>query len=246
MLKGKIILITGAGRGIGRAIALLAAENHAKIIINYNKSEKEAIELVNIIKEKGFDAIKIKADVSNEEEIKEIFDIIKKKYGRLDILVNNAGVMKNNLLMITKTEEFDELVGINCRSVFLCMRNAAKLMMKQRYGKIINISSIVGINGNKGQTVYSATKSFLVGLTKSAAKELGSYGITVNAIAPGLIDTDMTKDLKKEIKQDLINNISLGRIGKPEDVAKVVLFLSSDLGDYVSGQIIGVDGCQIM
>ena len=246
MLKDKVILITGASRGIGRATALLLAEHGAKVIVNYNKSEKEAEEVISMIREKGNEAIKIKANVANEEEVKGMFSEIKKKFGRIDVLVNNAGIMKNNLLLMTKTEEFNEIVETNCKGVFLCMRAATKMMMKKRSGKIINLSSIVGTNGAPGQIVYSGSKAFSIGMTKSAAKELGMYGITVNAVAPGLIDTDMTKDLKEDIKQDLLNNISLGQIGAPEDVAKVTLFLCSELSDYVSGQVIGIDGCQIM
>lgn len=246
MLKDKVILVTGAGRGIGRATALLLAEHGAKVIVNYNRSEKEAEEVISLVREKGNEAIKIKANVAKEEEVKEMFSKIKKEFGGIDVLVNNAGIMNSNLLLMTKTDEFDEIVETNCKGVFLCMRAATKMMMKKMSGKIINISSIVGLKGNNGQIVYSGSKAFLIGLTKSAAKELGMYGITVNAVAPGLIDTDMTKDLKEDIKQDLLKDISLGRIGTPEDVAKVILFLCSELSDYVSGQVIGIDGCQIM
>lgn len=248
MLKDKVVLITGASRGIGKATALLMAENHANVIVNYrdDESETEAAELVDMIIKKGQNAIKIKANVSIEDEVQEMFNIIKEKYNRLDILVNNAGVMRSSLLLMTKTEEFNELFETNCKGVFLCMRVAAKIMMKQKYGKIINLSSIVGTNGDKGLVAYSASKSAIVGMSKSAAKELGMFNITVNAVAPGFIDTDMTKNLKEGIKKEMISNIALGRIGKPEDVAKVILFLSSELGDYVSGQVIGIDGCQIM
>lgn len=248
MLKNKVALITGASRGIGRATALLMAENHADVIINYrnDNDEKEADELVGLITEKGQKAFKIKADVSIEDEISSMFNLIKDKYKRLDILVNNAGIMRSNLLLMTKTEEFDEIFNINCKGVFLCMRTAAKIMMKQKYGKIINLSSIVGTNGDKGLVAYAASKSALLGMTKSAAKELGVFNIAVNAVAPGLIDTNMTENLKEEIKKEMISNIALGRMGKPEDVAKVILFLSSDLSDYVSGQVVGIDGCQII
>lgn len=246
MLKDKVVLVTGASRGIGRATSLLLAEHGANVVVNYNKSEKDAEEVVSLINEKGGEAIKIKADVSNENEVKEMFSQIKKRFGKIDVLVNNAGIVQNNLLLMTRTEEFDEIVGTNCKGVFLCMRFATKMMMKKRSGKIINMSSIVGRYGNSGQIVYSGSKAFIIGLTKSAAKELGMYGITVNAVAPGLINTDMIKDIKDDIIQNLSSNISLGRIGTPEDVAKVILFLCSEQGDYVSGQVIGVDGCQIM
>jgi 3-oxoacyl-[acyl-carrier protein] reductase len=246
VLQNKVILVTGASRGIGRATALLAAENHGRVIIDYNNSESAADELLDIIAAKGANAVKIKADVSKEDEVKNMFKEIKSKFGRLDILVNNAGIMRNNLLMMTRIDELNRMYDINCKGTFLCSQNAAKMMMKQNNGRIINISSIVGIHGSQGYTAYSASKSFLVGFTMSAAKELGRYNITVNAIAPGLIATDMTKDLAEEVKAELIGNVALGRIGTPEDVAKVVIFLASSLGDYVSGQVIGVDGCQIM
>ena len=246
MLKDKVMLITGAGRGIGRATALLAAENHARVIVNYNNSERAADELLDLIAAKGASAIKIKADVSKEDEVKRMFKEVKSEFGHLDILVNNAGIMRNNLLMMTKVDELSGMYDINCKGTFLCSQNAAKMMMRQNFGRIINLSSIVGTHGSHGQTAYAASKSFIVGFTTSAAKELGRYNITVNAIAPGLIATDMTKDLKDEVRAELIGNIALGRIGTPEDIAKVVLFLASPLGDYVSGQIIGVDGCQVM
>ncbi len=246
MLKDKVVLITGASRGIGRATALLAAENHAQVIINYHKSEDKAAELVDIINEKGLHATMIKADVSVENEVKDMFESIKKQYFKIDILVNNAGIMKNNYLMMTSTELFDNIIDVNLKGTFLCSRYASNIMRKQKSGRIINVSSIIGLNGNAGQTAYSTSKAGVIGFTKSAAKELGRYGITVNAIAPGFIETDLTKDVKEEIKEKIISDIALGRSGKPEDVAKVILFLSSELGDYVSGQIIGVDGCQII
>ncbi|QYZ79895.1 3-oxoacyl-ACP reductase FabG [Methanofollis formosanus] len=247
MLQGKVMLITGAGRGIGRATALLAAENHAQVIVNYNNSEDAADELLALIAEKGYNAaVKIRADVSKEDEVKRMFKEIKSQFGRLDILVNNAGIMRNNLLMMTRVDELNSMYDINCKGTFLCSQSAAKMMMKQNSGKIVNVSSIVGTHGNNGQSAYSASKSFIVGFTTSTAKELGRYNITVNAIAPGLIATDMTKDLKEEVRAELIDNVALARIGTPEDVAKVVLFLASPLADYVSGQVIGVDGCQVM
>ncbi|WP_440951613.1 3-oxoacyl-ACP reductase family protein [Methanococcoides sp. FTZ1] len=246
MLKDKVILITGASRGIGRATALMAAENHATVIINYNESEDEATELVDKITEKGYKASIIKADVSVESEVKEMFDLIKKQYTGLDILVNNAGIIQNNLLMMTSTESFEHIIDVNLKGTFLCSRYASNMMRKQRTGKIINLSSIIGLNGNTGQSAYSASKAGVIGFTKSAAKELGRYGITVNAIAPGFIETDLTRDLKDEVRQKMIENIALGRSGIPEDVAKVVLFLSSELGDYISGQVISVDGCQVI
>ena len=244
MLDGKVVLVTGASRGIGKAIALLAAENHAHVIINYNKNGNNAAELVDLIHEKGLSAYMIKADVSSEDEVRDMFSSIKEKYSRLDVLVNNAGLMRNSLLALTSTELFDQTIDVNLKGTFLCTRYASNMMRKQRSGRIINISSIVALQGNEGQAVYSASKAAVIGFTRSAAKELGRYGITVNAVAPGLIETDLIKDLKPEIKDKMLSHISLGRIGTPEDIAKVVLFLSSDLANYISGSVIAVDGCQ--
>jgi 3-oxoacyl-[acyl-carrier protein] reductase len=246
MLRDKVILITGGSRGIGRATALLAAENHAKVIVNYYDNEKAASDVVETITQKGSSAIKIQADVSKEEDVKRMFREIKETFSRLDILVNNAGIMSNGLLMMTKMSEFDRMMDINCKGTYLCSQYAAKMMMRQNSGRIINMSSIVGTHGNNGQSAYSAGKSFIVGFTTSTAKELGRYGITVNAVAPGFINTDLTKDTNEKIKDELVRNVALGRLGVPEDVAKVILFIASPLADYVSGQIIGVDGCQIM
>ncbi len=240
------MLITGASRGIGRATALLAAENHAHVIINYNKSEEQASELADQLSERGFHSSMIRADVSSEEDVKAMFKYIKEEHSRLDVLVNNAGVMKNSLLALSNTELFDQTIGVNLKGMFLCTRYASNMMRKQRYGRIINLSSTAGLNGDAGQTVYSASKAGVVGFTRSAAKELGMYGITVNAVAPGMIETDLIKDIKAEVRKNILSNIALGRIGTPEDVAKVILFLSSDLGDYVSGEVIVVNGCRMM
>ncbi len=246
MLTGKVVLVTGASRGIGRATALLAAENHAHVIINYNGSEEKAVELADMIHEKGLQASLAKADVSSEDDVRAMFRVIREKHTRLDVLVNNAGIMQNNLLMLSNTELFDRTIATNLKGTFLCARYASNLMKKQGSGRIINLSSTIGLYGNAGQTVYSASKAAVIGLTKSAAQELGRYGITVNAIAPGFVETDLIKDLKPEIREKIISSIALGKIGTPEDIAKVVLFLSSDLGGYVSGEVVVVDGCQML
>lgn len=244
MLSGKVILITGASRGIGRATAVLAASHHAHVIVNYLHHTKEAEDLVQEIKGQGFSASKVCCDVSNQNDVGMMFKNVQEKFGRLDILVNNAGIMKNSLLMMTKVEEYQAVMDINCKGVFLCTQHAAKIMMRQKSGKIINLSSIVGIFGNKGQVAYASSKSFVLGLTKSSAKELGPFNITVNAVAPGFIETDLQSATRPEVRAEFLKNIALGRFGKPEDVAKVILFLSSDLSDYVSGQVISVDGCE--
>ena len=246
LVKDKVILITGASRGIGRATAKILAENGAHVIVNYNSSENAAKELVDELATNGYVASIFKADVSSEDEVKKLFLFVKEKYGRIDVLINNAGIMKNSLIMMTKTQDFEKIVEINCKGLFLCTRFFSKMMMKQKSGKIINTASIVGVYGNYGQTLYSASKSFVIGYTKASAKELGQYGITVNAVAPGFIESDMTTNTSEEIRNDLMSKTALKRFGTPKDVAKVMLFLSSDLSDYVSGQIIGVDGCEIM
>ena len=246
LVENKVILVTGSSRGIGRATAKLLAKNGARVIVNYKDSKEKAKELVNELEDSGFSAVMFKADVSNEDEVKDLYDFVKGNYGRLDVLINNAGVMKNNLIMMAKADEFDQIMSVNCRGVFFCTRAFSKMMVRQKTGKIINTASIVGIYGNTGQSIYSASKSFLVGYTKAAAKELGQFGITVNAVAPGFIETDLTNNTSEKVRENLLARIALGRIGTPDDIAKVMLFLSSDLSDYVSGQIIGVDGCEVM
>ena len=246
MLDGKVIVITGASRGIGRATAKLLAENGARVIINYNGSESAAKETVDELTAKGLEASMFKADVSNEDEVKRLFLYVKEKYGRLDVLINNAGIMKSNLVPMTSTTEFQQLCDINCRGVFLSTRLFSKLMMKQKSGKIINTTSIMGVHGYSGNAVYSATKSFVIGYTKACAKEFGRYGITVNAVAPGFVETDLTSNSSEKIREEMLSHISLGRFAQPEDVANVMLFLCSGLADYISGQVIGVDGCEII
>jgi len=246
MLSEKVAVITGASRGIGRATAFLFAQNNASVVVNYNQSEDKAQELVDEIKSQSGKAIAVKADVSKKEEVATLFKETVKMYGRVDVLVNNAGVLKDNLMMMTREEDYDNILDTNLKGTYLCMQRAVKVMIRQKSGKIINLSSIVGRFGNSGQTAYCASKAGVIGLTLSSAKELGNFGITVNAVAPGIIDTDMTSELKDEVRERLVEAVALKRIGTPEDVAKVILFLASDLSDYVSGQVIGVDGCQIM
>lgn len=246
MLKDRVILITGASRGIGRAAAIECGKRGATVIVNYNEHRQSAEEVVEIINKTGR-ALAIKADVRERTEVKSIFKTIRKEYGRLDVLVNNAGVIRNSLLLMTSMDDFDYVVDTNLRGSFICMQLAAKMMMKEERGKIINISSIVGRYGNDGQIAYAASKAGVIGMTLAAARELGQFGITVNVVAPGFIDTDMISNVPTDIREKLINSISLQqRLGTPADVANVIVFLSSDLSDYVSGQVIGVDGCQVM
>jgi 3-oxoacyl-[acyl-carrier protein] reductase len=246
LLENKVLLVTGGSRGIGKAIALRCADEGAKVVITWVSHEESAKDVVNEIHRKNGSAMTIQADVRNEDDVKKVMSVIKKEYGKIDILVNNAGIMKNNLLLMTKTEEFDLLVATNCKGPFLFSRAATKIMLNQKSGRIINISSVVGVYGSKGQSVYSATKSFVIGFTKSLAKELGPFGITVNAIAPGFIDTDLNQVFSDAARKEIVSDISLGRIGTSDDIAKTVVFLASDLSSYINGQVLGVDGGQVI
>lgn len=242
MLKNKIALITGAGRGIGRAIAIALAKEGAEVVINYNGSEERAKEVKQTIEENGGKASIYKCNVSDFTACEAMIKDIVKEYGHLDILVNNAGITKDGLIMKMKEEDFDSVLNVNLKGTFNTIRHSARQMMKQRSGKIINISSVSGILGNVGQANYAASKAGVIGLTKTMARELGSRGITVNAIAPGFVDTEMTEVLSEEIRENVCKQIILGRFGKPEDIANTAVFLASDKADYITGQVISVDG----
>lgn len=242
MLKDKIALITGATRGIGRAIALEYAKNGANVVFAYRSSEEQANALCEEIAAMGREVLGIRCDVSDFAQAKALVDACKEKFGRLDILVNNAGITADGLIMRMREDDFDKVINTNLKGAFNCMRHASGLMVRQRGGCIINISSVVGISGNAGQTNYAASKAGIIGLTKAGSKELGARGIRVNAIAPGFIDTEMTQVLSDEVKQSLHERISLKRLGKPEDVAKLTAFLGSDNADYITGQVISIDG----
>ena len=242
MLKNKIALITGAGRGIGRAIAIALAKEGAEVVINYNGSEERAKEVKQTIEENGGKASIYKCNVSDFVACEAMIKDIVKEYGHLDILVNNAGITKDGLIMKMKEEDFDSVLNVNLKGTFNTIRHSARQMLKQRSGKIINISSVSGILGNVGQANYAASKAGVIGLTKTMARELGSRGITVNAIAPGFVDTEMTEVLSGEIRENACKQIILGRFGKPEDIANTAVFLASDKADYITGQVISVDG----
>lgn len=242
MLKGKVALVTGASRGIGKAIALGLAENGAAVAVNYSSSESSALEVAEIIRKNGGKAEIFKARVNEEAEVEEMFSAVEKKLGPVDILVNNAGITKDNLLMRMKTEEWDMVIDVNLKGAFLCTRRALKGMMKNRYGKIINISSVVGFSGNAGQFNYSATKAGVIGMTKSAALECASRGIRVNAVAPGFIETDMTASISDDMKAAYMEKIHLKSLGKPEDIANAVIYLASPLSDYMTGQTLHLNG----
>lgn len=242
MLKDKVALVTGASRGIGKAIALALAENGAAVAVNYSSSEASAVEVAELIRKNGGKAEIFKARVNVEAEVEEMFSSVEKSLGPVDILVNNAGITKDNLLMRMKTEEWDSVIDVNLKGAFLCTRRAVKGMMKNRYGKIINISSVVGFAGNAGQFNYSATKAGVIGMTKSAALECASRGIRVNAVAPGFIETDMTASLSDDVKAAYMEKIPLKSLGKPEDIANAVIYLASPLSDYMTGQTLHLNG----
>ena len=242
MLKNKIALITGAGRGIGRAIAIALAKEGAEVVINYNGSEERAKEVKQTIEENGGKASIYKCNVRDFAACEAMIKDIVKEYGHLDILVNNAGITKDGLIMKMKEEDFDSVLNVNLKGTFNTIRHSARQMLKQRSGKIINISSVSGILGNVGQANYAASKAGVIGLTKTMARELGSRGITVNAIAPGFVDTEMTEVLSEEIRENACKQIILGRFGKPEDIANTAVFLASDKAVYITGQVISVDG----
>ena len=246
MLKGKCAIITGASRGLGKAIALKLASLGVNIVLNYRSSEKEAIDVENEIKEMGVEVLSVKADISKLQEVENLVAVAKERFGNIDIMVNNAGITKDTLILRMKEEDFDSVIDVNLKGVFNCLKSITPIMVKQKHGKIISISSVVGISGNAGQVNYAASKAGIIGMTKSLAKEVGSRGITVNAVAPGFIETDMTDALGDKFKEEAKKNIPLKRLGSAEDVANVVAFLASESSDYVTGQVIQVDGGMLM
>ncbi|HWP92138.1 MAG TPA: 3-oxoacyl-[acyl-carrier-protein] reductase [Thermodesulfobacteriota bacterium] len=240
--KNKIALVTGASRGIGRAVAVELAQRGAFVVVNYSKSESAAKEVLDEIESSGGRAKLSCFDVSDSPRVQEEIAKIGEEFGGLQILVNNAGITKDGLLLRMKDQDWDEVLAVDLKGVFNCTRAAAKMMMKERYGRIINITSVVGEMGNPGQANYSAAKAGIIGFTKSAAKELASRGITVNAVSPGFIETDITNVLPQNVKEKYMEAIPLGRFGTPEDVAKVVSFLASDGASYVTGEVVRVNG----
>lgn len=241
-MSRKVALVTGGSRGIGREIALALAKEGHNMAISYGSNPEKAQEVVEEIKSFGVEAIAVKADVSIGEDVQNLVDVVLKELGTIDILVNNAGITKDNLLIRMTEEDWDKVMDVNLKGVFLCTKAVSRTMMKKRYGKIINISSVVGITGNAGQGNYSASKAGVIGFTKSMAKELASRGIRVNGIAPGFIQTDMTDVLKEEVKEEMLKHIPLNSFGSPKDIANLVVFLAGEGSDYITGQIIKVDG----
>jgi len=245
-LSGKSALVTGASRGIGREIALELAREGADVAVNFAGSEAKAKEVVELIQAMGRKAIAIQANISSGEDVQKMVDETINQFGKLDIMVNNAGITRDQLLMRMKESDWDDVINTNLKGVFLCTKAVTRQMMKQRYGRIINISSIVGVSGNAGQANYVAAKSGVIGLTKTAARELAPRGVTVNAVAPGYISTDMTDQLPEEVKSEMLKQIPLARIGEPKEIAKVVSFLASDDSSYITGQTIHVNGGMYM
>ncbi len=245
-LTNKVAIITGASRGIGRAIAIDLAARGASVIVNYNSSEAAANEVVSVITAAGGKATAFKADVSKIDQAQALIKAATDTYGKLDILVNNAGTTRDNLLMMMPEADWDHIMNTDLKSVFNCCKAATKVMMRARYGRIINITSVVGLSGQGGQTNYAAAKAGVIGLTKSLAKELGGRNVTVNCVAPGYIPTDLTNVLSDELKQGMMKLTPLGRFGKPEEVAYASAFLASDEAAFITGVVLSVDGGLVM
>jgi len=246
LLVEKTALVTGASRGIGRAAALELAKAGAKVALNFAGNRAAAEEVVSLIEAAGGQAMLVQADVGNAADVEAMVKAVVERFGKIDILVNNAGITRDNLIMRMKEEDWDAVIHTNLKGIFNCTKAVSKLMMKQRYGRIINMASVVGVMGNAGQANYAAAKAGVIGFTKSMAKELASRNITVNAVAPGYISTDMTANLPEQARLDLQSQIPLQRLGTPEDVAAAVLFLVSPGADYITGQTLHVDGGMVM
>ena len=246
LLDGKTALVTGASRGIGRAIALCLAAEGARVAINYAGNVKAAEEVKASVEAAGGTAILCQADIADSAAVEAMIADVVKEFGAIDILVNNAGITRDTLLMRMKDEDFAKVLDTNLKGVFYCTKAVSKLMMKKRSGRIVNMASVVGLVGNAGQTNYAAAKAGVIGFSKSAAKELASRGIMVNVVAPGFIGTDMTAGLPESVKEKMLTDIPLGRMGEAEDVANAVLFLASDQASYITGQVVNVDGGMVM
>ena len=246
LLEGKTAIVTGASGGIGKAVAIALAKEGAAVAVHFHGNEEKALLVKKEIEEAGGKAEIFRANVADFEECNALVKAVAKTFGSIDILVNNAGITRDGLLMGMKEEDFDSVIDVNLKGTFHCIRFAARQMMRQRYGRIVNMASVVGVAGNAGQANYAASKAGIIGLTKSAAKELASRGITVNAIAPGFIKTDMTDVLSDKVKENIAASIPMGSMGTTEDVAKAAAFLASDGARYITGQVLRVDGGMAM
>ena len=245
-LKGKTAVVTGGGRGIGRAVCLELAARGADLVLCYAGSEATARQTAEACEAMGVKALTVRCDVSRPEQVARLTEAALQEFGRIDILVNNAGITRDGLLMSMKEEDFDQVIAANLKGTFLCMKAVSRQMVKQRYGRIVNLSSVVGLRGNAGQVNYAASKAGVVGMTKSAAKELAGRGVTVNAVAPGFIDTDMTAAMPERARAATLASIPMGKMGAAEDVAKAVAFFASDSAAYITGQVLSVDGGMAM
>lgn len=246
MLVNKSAIVTGGTRGIGKEIAKSLAENGANIAINYRRYTEEIEELIEELRALGVKALAIKCDISNEDEVNKFIKEVKENFGSIDILVNNAGITKDGLLLRMSEKDFNDVIDVNLKGTFNMTKAVSSIMVKQRFGKIINISSVVGVAGNAGQCNYAASKAGVIGFSKSIARELASRNINVNVVAPGYINTDMTKGLPDKVKEEVLKTIPMKKIGEPKEIANLVLFLSSDLSNYITGQVINVDGGMVM
>lgn len=242
----RVAVVTGGSRGIGRAICTALAEKGCCVVVNCQHGVQAAEETAALCREKGAQALVVQADVSTPEGCEALFGEVQKAFGRVDILVNNAGVTRDNLIMRLTEEDYDKVLNTNLKGAFLCCKAASRLMMRQRYGRIVNLSSVVGLRGNAGQTAYAASKAGVIGLTKSLAKELASRGVTANAVAPGYIATDMTAALPEAARADMVQQIPAARPGQPEEVARAVAFLADEQSCYITGQVLCVDGGMAM
>ena len=244
--SGKTAVVTGGSRGIGRAVCLELAKGGANVVLCYAGNEAAANDTVAACEALGVKALAVRCNVAEAGEVKALMDAAVQAFGRIDILVNNAGITRDGLLMMMKDEDFDAVINANLKGTFLCMKAVSRLMMRQRYGRIVNLSSVVGLRGNAGQVNYAASKAGVIGMTKSLAKELATRGVTVNAVAPGFIETDMTAAMPEAAKTATLASIPVARLGAPEDVAKAVAFLASDDAAYITGQVVRVDGGMAM
>lgn len=239
---GRVALITGGSRGIGRAIALQLASQGMRIVVNYVSNADAAAEVVKRVEEAGSQAVALQADVTKGEDVERLFAQAAEAFGSVEVLVNNAGIIKDSLLMRMSDEDWDSVVDLDLRSVFLCTRAAIRMMVRGRWGRVINIGSVVGLRGNQGQANYAAAKAGLVGFTQSVAKEVASRNVTVNCVAPGYVETDIVEDLPQELKKYIMDRVPVGRFGQPEEISGIVGFLASDAASYITGQAIAVDG----